>query len=106
MYTTGYCPNGHKVAEAIPESVNHVKVAHHVGYGEDEFTLQDSYNYMYEFLVKGAPLVLPTVLIFRMKQYKVRLSAWDIMILMKEQRLLAVISVSRKRHFRLLHPSL
>ena len=32
MYTTGYCPNcpyGHKVAEAIPESVNHVKVAHH-----------------------------------------------------------------------------
>lgn len=58
MYTTGYCPNcpyGHKVAEAIPESVNHVKVAHHVGYGEDEFTLQDSYNYMYEFLVKGAP---------------------------------------------------
>lgn len=58
MYTTGYCPNcpyGHKVAEAIPESINHITVAHHVGYGEDDFTLQDSYNYMYEFLVKGAP---------------------------------------------------
>ena len=58
MYTTTQCPNcpyGHKVINALPKSCNKVLVAHHVGYYTDEFTMDESYNYMYEFGVTGAP---------------------------------------------------
>lgn len=58
MYTTVQCPNcpkGHKVIEALPTDCKKVVVAHHVGFGEDIYTLQGSNNYMYEFGVKGAP---------------------------------------------------
>ena len=32
-------------------------VAHHVGFYEDDYTMQESYTYMYEFGVGGAPTV-------------------------------------------------
>ena len=58
MYTTAKCPNcpyGHKVIEALPEDCNKVLVAHHVGYGEDIYTMNESNEYLYEFGVYGAP---------------------------------------------------
>lgn len=58
MYTTAKCPNfayGHKAIEALPKDCNKALVAHHAGFGEDNFTIQDSYDYMYAFGVRGAP---------------------------------------------------
>ena len=58
LYTTGQCvncPYGHAVVSAAAATSHPAIVAHHVGFYEDDYTMQESYTYMYEFGVGGAP---------------------------------------------------
>lgn len=61
LYTTGQCvncPYGHAAVKAAAATSHPAIVAHHVGFGVDAFTIEESNVYLNAFEVPGAPYAI------------------------------------------------